>query len=101
MNTEVDPPRSEHESGPLEVYTEVDPPEVNMEVDPCRSEHGSVPPPEVDAEDVVEEDQLRSTAGASGWYALEKRLLCLFPHPKREKLTGTFFACMTVVTPPP
>ena len=37
---------------------EVDPPEVNTEVDP--------PPPEVDAEEVVEEDQLRSIAGQVG-----------------------------------
>ena len=37
----------------------VDPPEVNTEVDPP-------PPPEVDAEEVVEEDQLRSTAGQAG-----------------------------------
>ena len=36
---------------------EVDPPEVNMEVDPH---------PEVDVEEVVEEDQLRSTAGQAG-----------------------------------
>ena len=47
---EVDPHRSEHGSGPH------------------RSEHGSgpPPPPEVDAEEVVEEDQLRSTAGEVG-----------------------------------
>ena len=36
---------------------EVDPPEVNTELDT---------PPEVDAEEVVEEDQLRSTAGQAG-----------------------------------
>ena len=35
---------------------EVDPPEVKTEVDP----------PEVDAEEVVEENQLRSTAGQAG-----------------------------------
>ena len=56
--------------------TEVDPPEVNMEVDPPRSEHRSgpprsehesgPPPPEVDVEEVVEEDQLRGTAGQAG-----------------------------------
>ena len=45
------PPRSEHGSGT--------PP-------PPRSEHGSGPPPEVDVEEVVEEDQLRSTAGQAG-----------------------------------
>ena len=51
MNMEVDPPpRREHGSGP-----------------PPGSEHGSGPPPqEVDAEEVVEEDQLRSTAGQAG-----------------------------------
>ena len=57
---EVDPP---------EVNMEVDPPEVNTEVDPPRSEHRSgpsSPPQEVDAEEVVEEDQLRSTAGQAG-----------------------------------
>ena len=60
VNMEVDPPRSEHGSGPPEVNTEVDP--------PPRSEHGSgpPPPPEVDAEEVVEEDQLRSTAWQVG-----------------------------------
>ena len=47
---EVDPPQKwTHQWTPLEV---------NMEVDP--------PPPEVDAEEVVEEDQLRSTAGQAG-----------------------------------
>ena len=45
-----------------------------MEVDPTISEHGSGPPkcehgsgsPKVDAEEVVEEDQLRSTARQAG-----------------------------------
>ena len=47
-----------------------------MEVDPPRSEHGSgTPPPEVDAEEVVEEDQLRSTAGQAGGLPLKKAFL--------------------------
>ena len=66
-------PESEHGSGPpqkwtwkwtpLEVNTEVDPPEVNMEVDPPEVNMEVDPPIEVDAEEVVEEDQLRSIAG--------------------------------------
>ena len=63
MNTEVDPPEVNTEVDPPEVNMEVDPPpEVNMEVDPPEVE----PLPEVDAEEVVEEDQLRSTAGQAG-----------------------------------
>ena len=62
----VDPPEI-----PPEVNTEVDPPpEVNMEVD-CP------PTPEVDAEEVVEEDQLRTTAGQAGGMPQKKGFLVL------------------------
>ena len=67
VNTEVDPPEVNMEVDPPEVNTEVDPLEVNTKVDPhpTRSEHRSGPP-EMDAEEVVKEDQLRSTAGQAG-----------------------------------
>ena len=68
VHTEDDPPGSGYERGP--------PPEVDTEEDPPRSGHGRGPPPrsghrrgpllEVDTEEVVEEDQLRSTAGQAG-----------------------------------
>ena len=57
VNMEVDPPKVNTEVDPPEVNMEVDPPEVNMEVDP---------PKKWDAEEVMEEDQLRSTAGQVG-----------------------------------
>ena len=44
---------------------EEDPPEVDMEEDPLEVDMEE-DPPEVDAEEVVEKDQLRSTAGQAG-----------------------------------
>ena len=67
VNTEVDPPEVDMEVDPPEVNMEVNPPEVYMEVDPPpRSEHRSGTPQKVDTVEVVEEYQLRSTAGQVG-----------------------------------
>ena len=59
-------PRSEHGSGPPRSEHGSGPPRSEHGSGPPRSEQGSGPPQEVDAEEVVEEDQLRSTAGQAG-----------------------------------
>ena len=56
------PPGSEHGSGP----PRSGPPRSEHGSGPPGSEHGSGTPQEVDAEEVVEEDQLRSAAGQVG-----------------------------------
>ena len=78
VNMEVDPPGSEHGSGPQEVNMEVDPPEVNMEVDLPRSEHRSrsPPPPRSGCRRGGGRGPAEKYCWASGRYALEKKLPC-------------------------